>query len=575
MAYNRSMKRLARLAWLGGMLFAAAVSGCSCEAGNTSPGGGDQGGAGAGGPGTGANSFGGAAGSTASFGNGGSTSSGPVDLCKVNEMDLDTPPPCKISAPADSFDPVVQWQWSPPSAGSFYSGSLTTPLVGNFNDDNADGEIDLCDIPDVVVLAFTSEVPVAGEPTAYAGRIFILSGTDGAVIAQSAQAVDGNINPAFGDIDGDGLPEIIAATTLQQVIAFEHDGSVKWVGAVGSWPDIDTFGGANLGAYCHAFAIYDLDADGTPEILGGFDVFNADGSMRWSVGAALNNIPGEPFWCPTPTAADLDGDGALEVLYGHAAYRSSGALFWQVPGLNPGHPHVANLDADPEPEVLIHTDAGITVVEHTGAVKFGPLRPTGEGVSARCWGKPGVVHDFDGDGDADLATGTCQSYSVYDVDTTLASQWGQPISDFSGLATGTAFDFLGDGIADAIYADEQNAYVFDGLTGMQLLSVPRASGTLIEYPVVADVDNDGSAEIIVVSNAPGALAGPAVTVYRDSQDRWIPSRRVWNQHAYHVTNVREDGTIPQNMKKSWQLLNTFRTNSQVEAGGDCDPDPPR
>jgi hypothetical protein len=78
--------------------------------------------------------------------------------------------------------------------------------------------------------------------------------------------------------------------------------------------------------------------------------------------------------------------------------------------------------------------------------------------------------------------------------------------------------------------------------------VPPASGTLVEYPVVADVDNDGSAE---------------------------PACRVWNQHAYLITNVREDGTIPQNMKKSWQLLNTFRTNSQVEAGGDCDPDPPR
>jgi hypothetical protein len=29
------------------------------------------------------------------------------------------------------------------------------------------------------------------------------------------------------------------------------------------------------------------------------------------------------------------------------------------------------------------------------------------------------------------------------------------------------------------------------------------------------------------------------------------------------------------MKKNWLLFNTFRTNSQVEAGGDCDPDPPR
>jgi hypothetical protein len=38
--------------------------------------------------------------------------------------------------------------------------------------------------------------------------------------------------------------------------------------------------------------------------------------------------------------------------------------------------------------------------------------------------------------------------------------------------------------------------------------------------------------------------------------------------------VREDGTIPKVMKKSWQSLNTFRTNTQVSGGGDCRPPPP-
>jgi hypothetical protein len=65
-------------------------------------------------------------------------------------------------------------------------------------------------------------------------------------------------------------------------------------------------------------------------------------------------------------------------------------------------------------------------------------------------------------------------------------------------------------------------------------------------------------------------------VLGDAQDRWIPARRVWNQYSYHVTNVREDGTIPSAMKKSWQLLNTFRTNSQIDPNGvDCDPEPPK
>ena len=72
----------------------------------------------------------------------------------------------------------------------------------------------------------------------------------------------------------------------------------------------------------------------------------------------------------------------------------------------------------------------------------------------------------------------------------------------------------------------------------------------------------------------GAGNGATVSVTRDAMDRWIPARRIWNQYSYHVTNVREDGTIPPVMKKSWENLNTFRVNSQISTEGDCIPDPP-
>ena len=91
--------------------------------------------------------------------------------------------------------------------------------------------------------------------------------------------------------------------------------------------------------------------------------------------------------------------------------------------------------------------------------------------------------------------------------------------------------------------------------------------------MVADVDNDGSAEIVVVSSNDwdGNQTAPSVQVIRDAQDRWIQARRIWNQHTYHVTNVREDGTIPAVEPKSWLLLNTYRTNAQIENGSVCQP----
>jgi len=202
-------------------------------------------------------------------------------------------------------------------------------------------------------------------------------------------------------------------------------------------------------------------------------------------------------------------------------------------------------------------------------VQYQDQRPTGDLPGYTTWLRPSTVHDFDGDGSAEFAVSSANNYTVYrPAGPTIV--WKAPVSDQSGIAAGTAFDFLGDGVAEAMYADEYNMYIFGG-AGEVLLKIPRTSGTLSEYPVVADVDNDGSAEIVVVSNFYQGPASPTVQVIRDKADRWIQARRIWNQHTYHVTNVREDGTIPQFEAPSWKSLNTYRTNSQIENGGLCQP----
>jgi hypothetical protein len=77
----------------------------------------------------------------------------------------------------------------------------------------------------------------------------------------------------------------------------------------------------------------------------------------------------------------------------------------------------------------------------------------------------------------------------------------------------------------------------------------------------------------VVSNSFNGGGDPCLQVIKDVEDRWIQARRIWNQHSYHVTNVREDGTIPQFEAPAWEGLNTFRTNAQIEGGGLCMPPP--
>jgi len=469
----------------------------------------------------------------------------PVDMCSVTD-DMNAVGECRTKAPPDSFEPVEQWNYTPPGEPQSY----VTPLVANLTDDDGNGTIDLCDIPDVVLVAGTS----TGPPGA-TGHIYVLDGETGTLHFQIPDVVAGNFTPALGDIDGDGLVEIVTLTPAGAFQAFDHDGTKKWELAT-TW-DAGDFGQPL--DYSAAAALADLDNDGDVEIIAGNKIVDHLGTTVLTLPALSGN------WSAT-VPADLDGDGDLEVVLGNSAYHHDGTLLWST-GLERGYPQVADLDEDGLPEVLLNNNQGLSLIEHTGAVTYSNLRPTGDPTGFTTWLRPSTIHDFDGDGVAEYAVSSANNYTVYESDASIV--WSAPVQDASGIAAGTAFDFLGDGVAEAMYTDEINLYVFDGM-GSVLLQVPRGSGTLSEYPVVVDVDNDGSAEILFVSNS----NAPTLQVTADLEDRWIQARRIWNQHAYHVTNVREDGTIPQFEPPSWESLNTIRTNAQIEGGGLCVPTPP-
>jgi hypothetical protein len=97
----------------------------------------------------------------------------------------------------------------------------------------------------------------------------------------------------------------------------------------------------------------------------------------------------------------------------------------------------------------------------------------------------------------------------------------------------------------------------------------NTTGTLRELPVIADVDNDGHADIVVVSNDYSSITcegtkQTGVRVFGDELGLWVRTRRIWNQHHYHVTNVNEDGSIPAQEPANWltEGLNNFRQNVQ-------------
>jgi VCBS repeat protein len=489
----------------------------------------------------------------------------PVDKCHVppNSSTGNAPTCTAPPAPPNSFDPVIKWTWAEPesyAAGTTSLGSMVMPLVAEMVDTNGDGMVDLCDIPSVIVTVN------GGAPHA-PGYIFMLAGDTGAVQAVFDGQVDSSVTPALGDIDGDGYSEVVTNDPGGHLVIYDHMGHIKSTSPQILDYYLDVF------QYCGAIAIYDLNGDGSPEIIEGFEVLDNMGNHLWSVDeSAWDN----QYYCPAMTAADLDGDGYLEVIFGNGAYHHDGSTYWTIDG-PPGQPQVADFDGDGIPEIFVARQDGLLVLAHDGTQIIGPTQSFDPGLDVECWSKAGAVGDFDGTGLASIMDGSCNHFGIWHMgSSSLSLQWDQPIADPSGIASSTAFDLLGRGIADAIYGDEAHLWVYDGKTGALELKGNRSSGTLIEYPVVADVDNDGSADIVVVSNSGGSSGGVysnTVEVFQEAQKRWAPTRRIWNQHAYSVTNVNEDGSIPTQMKESWKYLNTFRMNAQIQAGGECAPPP--
>ena len=304
---------------------------------------------------------------------------------------------------------------------------------------------------------------------------------------------------------------------------------------------------------------------------------------------------------------DVDEDGKMELVFGDAIYEWNAATndwvaetYFTAGSLTAGQVAVADLGNFPlaslggkdVAEIVVISAGTARVQTLEGTVVFGPFNIPGGGTG----GAP-TIADFDGDGRREFATAGGSQYVVFDLDCVTGGDparcggqaktdgvlWSQPSKDQSSNVTGSSvFDFDANGSAEAVYADECFLRVYEGATGAVIYSAARSSGTTYENPVIVDVDGDYRTEIVsAVNNYAGDLGCPAtdalfptaqfeqnhgIVVLRDEQDRWAASRPVWNQHAYAVTNIGDDGVVPQTSKTliNWKQpgLNNFRQNVQ-------------
>jgi subtilase family serine protease len=474
------------------------------------------------------------------------------EMDKTNNM-RNTGQQCEFIPPVGTFNPVEKWRWTGSTVMPTHNQVMHTPAVARIVDTNGDGVIDDKDVPAIIVNTFHSDGSYASN-----GVLRALRGDTGQeifTVTDPAYRTIPSAGIAVGDIDGDGLVEIVAVKNGGGIIVFNNDGSFKWSNSFNGFASsYYQWGGPSLA---------DIDNDGVPEIVIGATVFNADGTLRWTGSGGK----GGTSLGPLSLVADIDNDGVPEIIAGNTVYRNNGSILWQNTSIPDGFNAVANFNDDPYPEIVLVSEGKIYLIDHTGQKKWGPIVIPG-GVA----GGPPTIADFDGDGKLEIGVAGASRYVVFRSDGTVL--WQSVISDVSSNVTGSSvFDFDGDGKAEVVYSDEYFFRIYRGRDGFVLFETPNSTHTTYEYPIVADVDNNDRAEIVVVSNNYGGVGGNhGVRVFEDANNTWVNTRKIWNQHSYHITNVNDDGTIPRHEENSWEKYNTYRCNSLLPDQALATPD---
>lgn len=507
---------------------------------------------------------------------------------------------CEFVSPGGDFGPDVGCGWNADDQDhrTGRGDIVATPVVANLTDDNDDGLTNTDDIPNVVFPSFNRQNQGCCNVPATLRVVDGRCNEDGSMNTLASidePAINNDSGLALADLTGNGVPEIVGVTNIggqpRGTVAFERvadDGTqwqVLWENETYPQWNIHTRGGANV-------AIADLEGDGTPEVIIGNVVLAGDtGDLKWDGNVTSDGTGGignNAFVGPTSTAADITGDGNLEVIAGNTVYDYEGDVVWTYEfsgassschGQLPcdGYTAVADMTGDGAPEVIIVRQGDAYIIDADGELVADVVLPKIDCV--RNESGPPTVADFDGDGHPEIGTAGADYYLIVklqcDVDD-WADQgcsdrgilWKTANEDCSSRATASSvFDFHGDGRAEVVYADEVAFQIYDGVTGDIIFQdTEHQSNTRIEMPVIADINNDARAEVLVPSAYGNRAGRPGLWVWRDNEGHWVRTRRIWNQHAYHVTNIEEDGTVPTVPDKNWEQgrLNNFRQNVQPD-----------
>lgn len=355
------------------------------------------------------------------------------------------------------------------------------------------------------------------------------------------------------------------------------------------------------------FGLADFNGDGQVELYFRDIILNAHtGAVIANSSFSFNDVTG------SPVAVDIVGDQNLELVSGLRIFtvnigagtitqHSNRSEYFLRSSPDGSHTSVADYDLDGNLDIIASGSTGSNnqnttiffwnVANNTLKTFSDPI--AGNFTIQNCQGGTGLstgeyykngwhrgtgrINIADADGDGQLNAAYVSGKFLYALDENLDLLWKKTVSEETSGFTGcTMFDFNGDGKSEIVYRDEKNLYIINGVDGSTFTSQACISRTSRDYPIVADVDNDGQSELCVTCgfNNQDALdnfcnisysENSHVRVFRTDLEPWVPARKIWNQNAYFNVNINDDLTIPRRQQKTQTVFSTVG----------CDPSNPR
>jgi hypothetical protein len=449
-------------------------------------------------------------------------------------------PECK-ELTSSNFNPQVDYTWMPSGSYADYNQVMSSPTVGDLNNDG---------IPEIAFTTFRSNQYLSNRK----GVLRVLDGrTRTEIITEGSDShgPTGAVSPLLIDIDRDGYGEIVYPHFKnKEIVALNSNGSLRWKTATDF--TYDCYGG---------LAAADLNGDGFAEIIKNGEILteqkNANGTYTVSKRRYKSNGLGCTHFAMNLSSSQegmsiVDSTGVYDLRNGNYTPR------FEVFGLNCEalgcYVAAADVDKAQPGKEIIYTGFGAFRIYSASGQILADRNLTEHNPNDRCTyggqsivgGGNATIGDFDGNPSTiEFAIATGRSLSVFNKSGIKIA--GSSTVDCSSLSTGvTSFDFNGDGQPEILYSDEEKFRVYKLNANTQSLEVlwelNNSSGTLREYPVVADVDNDFSPEIIITANnyfytSPGGNTGLRILTANKTTDFWMPTRPLWNQHNYFISNV--------------------------------------